>query len=132
MKTGRGGDNVVDLLVGDQVSTGSGRYVRLPGEERVYTADIGLLLSAAFTDWVERDLLKVQTPNIASFIIDRHTVRLDAPQPVHIGEIVNFEKETDGWQAEPMPEQRSISSDEITKLLGHFGWAPHQKYCASV
>ena len=68
----RGWRDIADLIVGKLVTTGSGRYVRLPDEQQVYTANVSNVPSAAFTDWVERDLLKVQTSNIASFVLDRH------------------------------------------------------------
>lgn len=69
------GTVVVDIIVGKQVE---GRqnyyYVRKPEEKRVYGSQIELDISTDFTDWIEKDLLKVERDDFVRMRYDPYRI----------------------------------------------------------
>ncbi len=60
------GTKLVDLIVGDKVPDSENeRYVRKPNQDVVYRVKLDTSpLSTEFTDWIEKDLLKINTLDI--------------------------------------------------------------------
>ncbi|PWB75567.1 hypothetical protein C3F09_02040 [candidate division GN15 bacterium] len=121
--TGRGtrvtlkgsGDQVLaDFIVGKPVGGSDGyRFVRVPGEKRVYAAKMNVDLSARFEDWVEKDLLKVTRSQIAKvglryYSIDERTGR------VNQGENVVLSQRDGKWV---MGGGQPVDSAAVQKLL---------------
>lgn len=82
---GEGGATLSDLIVGDEVKGGpesadgpspsSGRrYVRVPGQNRVYAATLKGGLSTRFADWIETDLLQLKDTPVARLEVFRGTI----------------------------------------------------------
>lgn len=70
-----GGATLVDVIVGKDVEGKQGyRYVRLPGQKRTYAVKLSLDISTEFTDWIERDLLKLEPDSIYRLISDPYRV----------------------------------------------------------
>ena len=75
---------LADVIIGNPVENSPGfRYVRQPGQRRVYVSNIGdLRVSTAFGDWIERDLLQagageIDAVNIRNYSLDRSTGRIN-------------------------------------------------------
>ncbi|MBL8750226.1 MAG: DUF4340 domain-containing protein [Planctomycetes bacterium] len=69
------GNRVADLILGKEVEGKSGeRYVRVPGKNRTYRTKIDGEVSTKFTDWIETDLLKAQSWDIAKITFDNYSV----------------------------------------------------------
>lgn len=69
------GTVLVDVIVGKKVEDKEGyRYVRTPDSKRVYAAKIDVDISTAFTDWIEKDLLKLEQDQIVQFMSDTYKV----------------------------------------------------------
>lgn len=59
-------NTLADYIVGNEVEGGRDRrYVRRPDETATYVASISLKLSTKFTEWIERDLLKLNSYDVA-------------------------------------------------------------------
>jgi hypothetical protein len=73
-----GGDKLVDLVIGKAVKGADAqRYVRKPSQDVVYTAAIDpSKFSTKFEDWIEDDLLKINTWDIARVDIKDYTAEL--------------------------------------------------------
>ena len=73
-----GGKPVVDLIVGKAVRDAEKqRYVRLAGQDVVYVIEIDpSKLSTSFEDWIEKDLLKLQAPNLQQVQIKDYSAEL--------------------------------------------------------
>ena len=71
------GKVLADLIVGNAVDKHAGQfYVRQPNSRRVDSAKIeGSVISTSFADWVETDLLKVDSSKVRSIVFDE--IRLD-------------------------------------------------------
>lgn len=69
------GTVLVDIIVGKKVEEKDGyRYVRLPDQKRVYAAKLEVDISTNFTDWIEKDLLKLEQDQIVQFMSDTYKV----------------------------------------------------------
>ena len=69
------GTALVDIIVGKQLDEKQGfRYVRLPDQKRVYAAKLEVDISTNFTDWIEKDLLKIESDQITKFLSDPYKV----------------------------------------------------------
>ena len=69
------GTVLVDVIVGKKVEEKEGyRYVRLADQKRVYAAKIDVDISTNFTDWIEKDLLKLEQDQIVQFMSDTYKV----------------------------------------------------------
>lgn len=69
------GTALVDVIVGKKVEDKEGyRYVRLPDQKRVYAAKMEVDISTNFTDWIEKDLLKLEQDQIVQFMSDAYKV----------------------------------------------------------
>lgn len=73
-----GGEKLVDLVIGKAVKGADAqRYVRKPSQDVVYTAAIDpSKFSTKFEDWIEDDLLKINTWDIARVDIKDYTAEL--------------------------------------------------------
>lgn len=69
------GATQVDIIVGKEIPDKQGfHYVRVPSEKRVYGAQLELDISTNFTDWIEKDLLKVKREEIVTMLYDPYSV----------------------------------------------------------
>lgn len=73
-----GGKPVVDLIVGKAVRDAeTQRYVRLAGQDVVYVIEIDpSKLSTSFEDWIEKDLLKLQSYDLQQVQIKDYSAEL--------------------------------------------------------
>ncbi len=69
------GNVLADLVIGKAVEGKMQEfYVRVPDKKRVYRTKIDGELSTKFADWIETDLLKAQSWDIAKVIFDNYSV----------------------------------------------------------
>lgn len=69
------GNVLADLVIGKEVEKKMQvRYLRLPGKKRVYAAKLDGEVSTKFADWIETDLLKAQSYDIAKVTMDNYSV----------------------------------------------------------
>lgn len=69
------GTALVDVIIGKEVPGKQGfRFLRHAGENRVYAVQIDPQISTKFTDWIEDDLLKLETDDIVAVLSNSYTV----------------------------------------------------------
>ncbi|MEW5795410.1 MAG: DUF4340 domain-containing protein [Candidatus Zixiibacteriota bacterium] len=69
------GGALADFIIGKNVPEREGfRFVRVPGENRVYASRVNLDISTRFTDWIEASLLEVQAPKIERILLDSYSI----------------------------------------------------------
>ena len=69
----RGEDDAVlaDYIIGKQVEGESDQYyVRHPDEDEVYVATLNIDLSTKFTDWIETDLLNINSSDVVNVALN--------------------------------------------------------------
>lgn len=114
---GKGGEVLADFIVGKQPEGRTGyRFVRIPGQKRVYEAKMDVDLSTRFEDWIEKDLLQVARDEIADVVImdysiDERTGRLDQRG------VLELEKDGSEWKADGMRANQKVDSSKMNTLL---------------
>jgi len=69
------GVTLADFIIGKQVPERQGfRFVRVPGENRVYASRVDLDISTKFQDWIEAKLLEVEASKIERVVLDNYSV----------------------------------------------------------
>jgi hypothetical protein len=70
-----GGDVLADFVIGKEVPDKSGfRYLRVPGQRRVYAVETTADVSARFQDWIETDLLKIDMPSLRRIAVNSYSI----------------------------------------------------------
>ncbi len=66
---------LADIIVGKEIEMRRNyRYVRIPGQNRVYSAQMDIDLSTSFQDWIETDLLKLTKNKIESVVLKDYSI----------------------------------------------------------
>jgi len=117
----KGDDVLVDFIVGRKVENSpSLYYVRRADEDRIYTADLGnLQVSTKFGDWIEKDILQVQSADVRELLVSRYYVDEAQGKVVQEGQIEM--KREDGntpWNLQDLkPESEKLKLAEVNSLL---------------
>lgn len=125
MKNGKG-ETLVSTIIGKEVKGESGqRFIRQVGKDPVYIVKIDpSKLSTKFEDWIEKDLLKINTLDIAKVNINDYSVKLAQTQgglgllDNRRGEMVlSYDDAKSVWSVEKLlkwnEETREMVPDEI-------------------
>jgi hypothetical protein len=69
------GTVLADVIIGKDVPERQGfKFLRYPGEDRVYAVEIDPQVSTKFTDWIEDDLLKMESDDIVAVLSNSYSV----------------------------------------------------------
>ncbi len=69
------GDILVDVIIGNDVPERQGfKFVRYPGENRVYAVQLDPQVSTKFTDWIEDDLLAIEADDVVAVLSNSYSV----------------------------------------------------------
>jgi len=111
-------DNVLaDIIVGGAVPDRPGfRFVRVPGQKRVYASRMDVDLSTKFQDWINADLLEVQKDKIDKVVlmdysINERTLRIDRRDNLILS------KSGQAWKADNMKAYQEIDTTKMKDLL---------------
>ncbi|RMG98686.1 MAG: DUF4340 domain-containing protein [Deltaproteobacteria bacterium] len=122
------GTVLVDVLVGKPIPGKEGyRYVRLPDDKRVYGAKLDLDISTNFTDWIEKDLLRLDRDDVVTIVYDPYEV--DEAKGRVVGEgALEFRRKkgeggtfTDEWELgenTKAPAGKTLDVGKVRSLLG--------------
>ena len=113
------GENVLaDFIVGKQVEDRAKfRFVRIPGQKRVYAARVDLDLSTKFADWIEKDLLEVEKSSIVEATLKDYTIN-ERTGFVNQRDTLVLSKQDDDWKANRMSASQEVDSTKMDDLLG--------------
>jgi hypothetical protein len=88
------GKSLVDIIVGKDLPDRQGfKFVRYPGQNRVYAVAIDPQVSINFTDWIEDDLLKMEADDIIAVMSNSYSVEdeLNPETGLPITKLINDE-----------------------------------------
>jgi hypothetical protein len=83
------GSALVDVIIGNDVPDRQGfKFVRYPGENRVYATEIDPQISTKFVDWIEKDLLKLEEDSVVALVsnsykVDEQSAEVVGDSPVY-------------------------------------------------
>ncbi len=120
------GQVLADFIFGKEVREGSGmKYVRLPGQKRVYSTKTKAEISARFSDWIETDLLKLSTPSVRKIVIDDYRIRFDGPEGGRIIDRATHHLARDDgaapWKIGGLKENEEVNAEKVGEMLTALG-----------
>ena len=113
---GEGGNVLADFIVGKPVPERQGfRFVRIPGENRVYAARMDLDISTRFADWIEASLLEVQANKIQNIALDNYSIneRTFSIQP---GEKIDLNYVDNVWTTRSLARSSDLDTAKVREL----------------
>ena len=124
-----GGSTLVDVIVGKTLDDKQGyRYVRFPGQKRVYAVKLTLDVSTNFVDWIEKDLLKIERDKVVKLISDIYKVdekegRVTGRDPLALEFRTPAEdpSQAKAWVLSDdtkIPEGKELDSSKISQVIG--------------
>ncbi len=110
---------LVDLIFGLETREGSGmRYVRIPGQKRVYAVKTKADISAKFEDWIETDLLLFTPASLRRITIDDYTVDEDKGNIVRKGTYdLTRDDSAAPWKLNELPDTEEINTGTVNDLV---------------
>jgi hypothetical protein len=118
------GKVLVDVIVGKEIPAKQGYfYIRNPAEKRVYGARLELDISTNFTDWIEKDLLKVKRDEVVAMLYDPYTVdeelgKVTGTDPIRANlEKVDGKDEWSAAEGMALPEGKVIDSTKVRQMV---------------
>jgi hypothetical protein len=108
---------LADLIIGKPVENREGfRFVRIPGQKRVYAARINLDISTKFSDWIEADLLQLDKNNISKIVLKDYSID-ERSGAVNRRSEVKLEKDGSKWQINNLPAGMELNTSKVTDML---------------
>ncbi|MCW8138472.1 MAG: DUF4340 domain-containing protein [Planctomycetota bacterium] len=120
-----GGKVLADVILGKTVEGAEHlRYVRLPGEKRVYAArGADVDPSTKFEDWIERDLLLLDVAAISTITIDKYSVdeqllRSQGVIRIEPGEKLVLGKRDGSWALADQKPEEKLAQHKVNDVTG--------------
>ena len=113
-----GSDQILaDLIIGSTVEGRSDlRFVRLPDQKRVYAALVNIDISTQFEDWIERDLLQVETRNVQQITLRDYSID-ERTRSINQRDVLTLDRSEDAWEANRMASGQEVDSTKMDELL---------------
>ncbi|HTF56589.1 MAG TPA: DUF4340 domain-containing protein, partial [Planctomycetota bacterium] len=93
------------------------RFVRRPGQKRVYEVKVPYEVSAKFSDWVETDLLQVSASQIKKLILDSYTID-EAAERIRNQELNSLAKDDRGdWKLDSLAAGEELKKESVDELV---------------
>jgi hypothetical protein len=72
---GEGESLLADLIVGKPVENSKGmRFIRIPGQNRIYASRMNLDVSTKFEDWIEKDVLQASRDDLDKIVLSNYSI----------------------------------------------------------
>jgi len=108
---------LADFIIGQQVEGATGyRFVRVPGQKRVYAVKMDIDLSTRFNDWIETDLLKVDKEAITRLVLHDYSIDENTKAMLQ-RDVLTLNKSGAAWAAEKMAPDQEVDTARMNELL---------------
>jgi Domain of unknown function (DUF4340) len=122
---------LADFIIGNEIKGterkeggGALHYVRVPGQKRIYGVNVKADLSTRFADWIETNLLKVESGKIRRVLFDNYKIQeVQDAQGVGlqrvIGEKITISRKdsTGPWAMAELPANQELNDDKVRTLV---------------
>ncbi len=110
------GEVLADFVMGKPVEGKQGfRYMRVPGQRRVYAVQTDADISAKFQDWIETDLLKIDAADLRRISINSYSINERAGR-IENTEKMDLTKKGDDWMLGSRKPNSAKMSDLTSAL----------------
>lgn len=111
------GSVLADFIVGKEVLSHQGfRFIRVPGQNRVYSSRVNLELTTRFEDWINRDLLATSPDNMVRITFKDYSIN-ERTLSVEQRETFSLSKRDDEWTTSKLASSKMIDTTEMKSLL---------------
>lgn len=111
------GRTLADFIIGNQVPGKTDyRFVRVPGEKRVYASKVNVDISTRFEDWIEPDLLKVTKDQINKIVLHDYSID-ERTLGVNQRDVVTLTRGSSGWRFEKGGKPDSAKTQAMLSAL---------------
>lgn len=121
---------LADFIIGNDVRSTerkegatSQRYVRVPGQKRIYGVNVKADLSTRFADWIETNLLKVEASKIRKIVFDNYKIQEDRDARGSFLRLARGEKLTierkdanTPWTMADLPADQELNEEKLRAL----------------
>ncbi|MFQ5636531.1 MAG: DUF4340 domain-containing protein [bacterium] len=108
---------LADFIIGKKVEGHDKfRFVRIPGQKRVYAARMDIDISTTFSDWIEADLLKVAKSDIKQVTLKDYTID-ERLRMVKQRDVIVLNKDGDDWTEKKMTDKQEVDKTKMNDLL---------------
>ncbi|MFZ5979264.1 MAG: DUF4340 domain-containing protein [Candidatus Zixiibacteriota bacterium] len=108
---------LADFIIGKKVSGRDGfRFVRIPGQKRVYAVRMNIDISTDFTDWIDTDQLKVNKNEIEKIVLKDYSIN-ERTMSVDTRDNLELTLKDREWSANNMRKTDKVDTLMIAGLL---------------
>lgn len=108
---------LADFIIGNEVGEGGNRrFVRVPGQNRVYVARMEIDISTRFEDWIEKDLLQVERGRIDQIVLNDYSINERTLSVTQRGTLV-LENADGEWNARDIASSEEVDVGKVGLLL---------------
>lgn len=110
------GSTLADFIVGAEIPGRENfRFVRIPGEKRVYACRMNLDISTNFVDWIDRDLLQIEKERIRKINLDDYSIN-ERTGTIETRDKIALTNTPDGWVMQKTPKGKIVDSVKVANL----------------
>jgi hypothetical protein len=113
------GRKLADLIIGKPVKdTENQHYVRVPGQDRVYLANIDAgKFTTRFEDWIEKDLLELTPTDITGVVINDYSIDELGGRLIQ-GDVLQlrYDGETYKWSLDGLADDEELDQAKLNEL----------------
>lgn len=111
------GEILADLIFGEKLEERPDyRFVRIPGQKRVYVTRTDMDISTDFADWIEQDLLLVDREKIEKVILKDYSIN-ERTRSVDRRDVIILSRDGDEWEANKMASNQEVDATKMSQLL---------------
>ncbi len=108
---------LADFIIGKELEDRQNfRFVRIPGQKRVYAARMEIDISTKFEDWIDKDLLQVVSFDIDEIVLNDYSIN-ERTQRVDIRDTVTLNKVDGEWEMDSKAGNREVDSSKASALV---------------
>ncbi len=125
---------LADIIIGNEIKGSerkdkpAQRYVRVPGQKRIYGVNIKAEPSVRFADWIETNLLKLEAGKIRRVVFDNYKIQEDPDHPRRLvlqrgDKSTLTRKDSAGpWTIDgTIPAEQELNEDKLRTLTDALG-----------
>ncbi|MCG3155690.1 MAG: hypothetical protein DKINENOH_02298 [bacterium] len=114
---GAGEQVLADFIIGKPIEGRDGfRFVRVPGQKRVYAARMNIDISTKFSDWIEADLLQVNKDDIQQVVLKDYSID-ERRGIVNQRDVIVLDKKESDWLANNMRSSEEVDKTKMNDFL---------------
>ncbi|WP_237227037.1 DUF4340 domain-containing protein [Rubinisphaera sp. JC750] len=114
-----GGTTLLDLIIGNQVDNREGFfYVRHPKEKQTYVAELDLELTTDFGEWIEPDLLQINTTDLREMVIKDYSID-ESSRRIVFNDVLKLRRPdaSTSWKLEGQKENEKLKTAAINQII---------------